>query len=669
MIRAFATSFIVPVAVLATSLAIAEPDHTPRAPQQAPESVSERAPTVLVVDASNSMWGRVDGRPKIEIAREAVGEMLSGWDASVPLGLMAYGHRRKDDCSDIEMVVPPGRHDRAAFSNALDALSPRGQTPLSAALRAAADGMGSSEGPATVILVSDGRESCGEDPCASAKMLRKTGVAFTAHAIGFSLDDPDAEAQLQCLARATGGRYVEAGSVDALNRALDEVGGKATDARLSLTALEGDGGPVIDAAIDWRIGRVVDGSVADARKPTDARPSMSLAPGTYRVEVSREGKRLERTVKLEAGQTRVMSIAFPVPEAEIQVADRVGVGAPFRASWVGPGNEGDYVTWVESGAPEGDYNQYVMLETAEGQTRLRAPDRSGDFEVRYVSQTGQTLAAATVSVEAVTASLSVPEEVVAGESFTVEWSGPAHPDDYLTILPPDAEAGDWGDYVYVEGSGGSVAMRAPTKPGQWQVRYLSGQANATFAQADFTVTTATATVEAPDKVPAGSMVEIDWNGPAAEGDYITIVSPDAAAGTWDEWAYVEPDGGPVSLRAPEKVGAWEARYLSGADNATFATDRFQVVPVSASLSAAATVAPGEEIAIEWSGPAHRGDYVTIVAEEAPEGAYGEWQEVSREESVVHLPAPTAPGDYEIRYLSGAGDRSLASTPITVSADE
>ena len=664
MIRALAASL---VGMLGGLLAGPAAAQSPAAPESAPASFSERAPTVLIMDASNSMWGRVDGRPKIEVAREAVEEMLSAWNAAVPLGLMAYGHRRKSDCDDIEMIVPPSSRDPAVLSTALEALSPRGQTPLSAALRSAAQGMDSAQRPATVILVSDGRESCDQDPCAAARALETEGVAFTAHAIGFAIDDPEAVAQLQCLTEATGGRYVEAGSVDTLNRALREVGGEANAARLSLTALEGENGPVLDEDVEWQLHR--EGGNGDVRQPPSARPSVSLPPAPYRVVALREDERIERTVTLEPGERRAMSLVFPIPEATIEAPSNVGAGGPFPVSWVGPGNQGDYVTWVASGATAGEYNQYVMVESAEGRTRMRAPDRRGDFELRYVSQTGQTLAAAPLAVDPVSASLTVPDEVVAGESFTVDWSGPAHPDDYLTILPPDAEEGDWADHVYVEGSGGTVTLRAPTRPGRWQVRYLSGQANATFARADFDVTTATATVDAPDQVSAGAMVEIAWTGPAAADDYLTIVAPDAEDGSWGTWEYVEADGAPVTLRAPEEPGEWEARYLSGADNATFATDRFEVVAVSASVSVASPVTTGEEVRIEWSGPAHADDYLTIVKRDAPAGTYGQWQEVSPGESVVRLPAPDAAGDYEVRYLSGASNRTLASTPLIVQGDE
>ncbi len=65
--------------------------------------------SIIVLDASGSMWGQIDGRAKLEIAREALGSVLTGIPAETEIGLMAYGHRSKGDCSDIELVVPRQR--------------------------------------------------------------------------------------------------------------------------------------------------------------------------------------------------------------------------------------------------------------------------------------------------------------------------------------------------------------------------------------------------------------------------------------------------------------------------------------------------------------------------------------------------------------------------------
>ena len=179
---------------------------------------------MLVLDASGSMWGQIQGRTKIEIAREAVGTMLQSWPRNQQLGLMAYGHRSKGNCADIEMLKAPGVLDASAMQQSVNALQPKGMTPISASVRMAAEQLKFSERKATVILVSDGEETCHADPCAVGQELEKLGVDFTAHVIGFDIQKGSkAHVQLQCLASSTGGRYIDARDAGELNKALGEV--------------------------------------------------------------------------------------------------------------------------------------------------------------------------------------------------------------------------------------------------------------------------------------------------------------------------------------------------------------------------------------------------------------------------------------------------------------
>ena len=179
--------------------------------------------SMLVLDASGSMWGQIQGRSKIEIARAAVSSMLKTWPSNQQLGLMAYGHRSKGSCDDIEVLKAPGTLDTASMQKAVNALQPKGMTPITASVRMAAEQLKFSERKATVILVSDGEETCNADPCALGAELEKLGVDFTAHVVGFDLPEGKARAQLQCLAKSTGGRFVEARNAAELNTALGEL--------------------------------------------------------------------------------------------------------------------------------------------------------------------------------------------------------------------------------------------------------------------------------------------------------------------------------------------------------------------------------------------------------------------------------------------------------------
>lgn len=192
----------------------------------APAPASAQTDTVMILDASGSMWGQVDGRTKISAARQAVDSILSKWKPNDRLGLMAYGHRTKGDCKDIEMLVPVGSFDPARIKTAVAALNPKGKTPMAESLRAAAAALKTTENKGTVVLVSDGIETCVADPCAVAAELKKAGIGLVAHVIGFDVTDPAAKAQLQCIARATGGVYLDARDASGLENAL----GRAVEA-------------------------------------------------------------------------------------------------------------------------------------------------------------------------------------------------------------------------------------------------------------------------------------------------------------------------------------------------------------------------------------------------------------------------------------------------------
>ena len=181
----------------------------------APQSV------IMVLDGSGSMWGQIDGAPKIEIARNVIGGLLDTWTETVELGVIAYGHREKGQCTDIETLVEVGPVNKNAVMSKVNAINPKGKTPISASVRRAAETLKYKEEKATVILVSDGLETCNADPCALANELEAAGVDFTTHVIGFDITEEEKEG-LACLANNTGGRFMSAQSAGELTTALAE---------------------------------------------------------------------------------------------------------------------------------------------------------------------------------------------------------------------------------------------------------------------------------------------------------------------------------------------------------------------------------------------------------------------------------------------------------------
>src|SRR3546814_10992574 len=98
--------------------------------------------------------------------------------------MTAYGHRRKGDCMDIESLVALGPLDRDAMIKQIEGLNAIGMTPLTASVKQAIEQQRQTEQAASVVLVSDGLESCGGDPCRAVRAARQAGGGFRQSAGG-----------------------------------------------------------------------------------------------------------------------------------------------------------------------------------------------------------------------------------------------------------------------------------------------------------------------------------------------------------------------------------------------------------------------------------------------------------------------------------------------------
>ncbi len=186
-------------------------------------AAEDRPSVILVLDASGSMWGHLlDDQPKIAAAKQVVRDLLQDWDPNVNLGVTVYGHRQKGACDDIEPLIGLGPVDASAIMKRIDAIQPKGKTPMTEAVRRAAAELKYTESKASVILVSDGEETCDADPCAAAKQLEQAGVDLTVHTVGFDVVEKKGRDQLQCMAESTGGRFVLAQDAPALKKAIAE---------------------------------------------------------------------------------------------------------------------------------------------------------------------------------------------------------------------------------------------------------------------------------------------------------------------------------------------------------------------------------------------------------------------------------------------------------------
>ncbi len=315
---------------------------------------------IIVLDGSGSMWGQIDGKPKLEIAREALRTVLGTVPADLELGLMAYGHRQKGVCSDIELVVQPAAGTGTAIADAADRMRFLGMTPLSEAVRQAAESLRYTEEKATVILITDGIETCNADPCALANELEQAGIDFTAHVVGFGLSDEEGR-QVACLAENTGGKFIQASDADTLADALTETVAAAPEPEpepkpqpepaiqfnfVPTLALSEDTDDLGDRGQTWTIYKALPDNSRGDRVTTEYNAwKGNLEPGNYIVSAKLGSAETVQPVTIEDGKLAdphfILNAGIVIIRPRAAEGEPPRDGAPVRFEFPG-GNTTEY---------------------------------------------------------------------------------------------------------------------------------------------------------------------------------------------------------------------------------------------------------------------------------------------------------------------------------------
>ncbi|PUB14909.1 VWA domain-containing protein [Yoonia sediminilitoris] len=629
--------------------------------------LAQESRTTIVLDGSGSMWGQIDGEAKITIAQRALTGLIGELEGTTQLGLVAYGHRERGQCGDIETLVAPGPDNADAVLDALAGISPKGKTPLSDAVIFAAEGLRYTEDKATVILISDGIETCEADPCAVGQQLEQTGIDFTAHVIGFDVDDAAAD-QLACLADATGGQFIAAADAVGLADALEQVTVAAPPAPTTVTFLaETEGtGERIESGLVWTV-RPVGGEDPLIENSNIAAPELELAAGRYEALVLSTGTEATTTADVvvvsgDAPFTVTLLLPAPAPIVALDVPATAVAGTTIDIGWTGPGKQGSYLGIHELDAPAGRYINYAYVDGG-SPTSLLMPITPGTYEVRYLTESArQVLATQAIEITPVTATLDIPESAAVGATIPVAWTGPNFERDYITVAVVDAPGGQYENYTYTR-EGAPLDLVMPGVPGTYEIRYVASQDNTILAGQTITVTDQVASLDAPETADIGSTLSVNWTGPGYDGDFISVAREDQAPGAYENWADPEK-GSPLDLVMPETPGFYELRYILGEDKRVLATRPITVLAVTATVTGPDTAMAGSLAEIGWAGPGYPDDYLTVAGPDAPPKSYEHWAELGDGPSALKM--PDDPGTYELRYVLPEGDGNiLAAQPITV----
>lgn len=176
---------------------------------------------LFVFDGSQSMYGRWQSDIKINIAKKLMSNLLDSLASfdNIQIALRVYGHQKvypPADCNDTKLEVPFAPDNFVKVKNCIQGIIPKGTTPLAYSLTQTVNDFPPCDNCRNIIiLITDGIEECGGDPCEASKLLQKHGVSMKPFIIGIGRDFKEA---FDCV-----GTYYDASSESAFQHALNTV--------------------------------------------------------------------------------------------------------------------------------------------------------------------------------------------------------------------------------------------------------------------------------------------------------------------------------------------------------------------------------------------------------------------------------------------------------------
>ncbi len=173
---------------------------------------------LFVFDASQSMYGKWQSDTKFNIAVKLFSSLLDSLrtQQNLELALRVYGHQKQyppQDCNDTRLEVPFARDNISRIKHVLKTISPKGTTPIAYSLSQAKKDFTPCENCRNIIiLITDGLEECGGDPCAVSLELQKHGITLKPFIVGIGKNFRD---QFECV-----GTYFDASNEKEFRNAL-----------------------------------------------------------------------------------------------------------------------------------------------------------------------------------------------------------------------------------------------------------------------------------------------------------------------------------------------------------------------------------------------------------------------------------------------------------------
>lgn len=184
----------------------------------------EKTRILFILDASNSMNLDWDKQTRMTAAKEILNQSIEKLRGipDLEIALRVYGHQSAvtntyQDCQDTKLEVPFGPSNVDAIKLKVKQIQAKGATPIARSLESAAGDFPDTLQRNFIILITDGLESCDNDPCVIAKKLKEKGVKVTPFVIGLGMDLSYLD-KFNCI-----GTYTDAENKEAFKSALTSV--------------------------------------------------------------------------------------------------------------------------------------------------------------------------------------------------------------------------------------------------------------------------------------------------------------------------------------------------------------------------------------------------------------------------------------------------------------
>lgn len=617
---------------------------------------------VLVIDGSSSMWGQVGGETKMAILKRSLAEVLGQLDTDADVGVVAFGHREKGNCSDIEQLVSPQPFDAVVIQAAIDNIQPKGKTPLSDAVRLAAEELRFTEERATVVILGDGGENCNKDPCAVAEELEKTGVDLTVHAIAFDIADAEGSGQLQCFASATGGLFLPVADAPELLVALETVQKEVESPEpvaVTFEAVDQATGEPLDGSADWSILDAGSGA-PQATGQTAAAFAAQLVPGNYRAQVAVAEVNGEATFVVGPGQpTRiVVAVALSQPvRVQLEPTDsETGNDVDRPLDWVITKAAGGQVQTFDDIA--GPLEIALMPGNYIADVRAEGVDAHVSFAVGQglPMQIGIAIVVRQVRLTASDAATGQPVSGPILWSFIETTSG--------ATVQLDAVGGTVSSLV----PAGDYDVVAKTATAAGSARVTVGASGITDVVLDLYPPTATVRLTAIDAATGAliSGTSIAWTFVDIGTEETVEISAVPNGGVTEQ---VPPGAYDVIVEAGDGYGEAQVTVMTG--NTTDIVVEV-VIPEAPFVVAGSSFPAGSAVAVRWNFDGRPSDLVFILSASDRDNHYplgDQRRHVVGTTRAATLTAPAVPGEYEVRYFSLDAGGLVHRAPLWVLSAE